>query len=121
MDYPDYIDKSGKVRPNAFYRKRKDTDGVTVLPYLHSCADLNHHGVAEINVGAIEELENNFTAAKLTVIQDEAKHAYIDNLPYQHEHQEAARTIAIELAMLCRVVSESEIEFAVQEEVRLRR
>ena len=91
-----------------FYRKEKDTDGVTVLPKAHLCCKLRIIGITRLVVGEVESLLSPISGEPLWVYQDAPDHAFIDNVPFKHEHPKEAEDVATLLAGLAELLEEEE-------------
>jgi hypothetical protein len=100
------------IKYPAFIRKRKDDDGLTVVPEPHLCCEIRLLQIAKIDVAEIEKLVNPVTGEHLYVWQDTADHACIPNLPYHDEHPQGAQDLATDLAGISEVLTEEEFEEA---------
>jgi hypothetical protein len=102
------------ARVKCFYRRPKDTDGVTVLPDAHLCCRLRIVGIARLTVEHVNRITNPVTGDALAVYQDAPDHGYISNVPFKHEHLEAAEDVATRLAEKAVLLGDREYEDARQ-------
>jgi hypothetical protein len=89
------------VSSKAFLRKPKDVDGVSVFDEEDSCYALKLSGTATIPIQELLQLENPLNRAKLKLCYDDPDdphHLIIENLPFLHEHQDEAETLALNIA-----------------------
>jgi hypothetical protein len=100
------------VKYGAFIRKRKDDDGLTVVPAPHLCFEIELFQIAGIDVAEIEKMTNPITGEKLYVWQDSEAHACILNLPFHDEYPKASQDLATDLAEAAIVLTEKEFEEA---------
>lgn len=98
----------------AFLRKRKDVDGITVLPRAHLCCELDIRGIGRVSVGQVETIQNPIDGNFLYITDDTAIHGYIANVPFHHEHEKEANDIATDLAEICLLLEDAEFEEAKQ-------
>ena len=96
------------VRYGAFIRKQKDDDGLTVTPEASQCCEIELIQIAKIDVAEIEKMVNPITGEKLYVWQDAIDHACIPNLPFHHEHAQAAQDLATDLAEVADILTTEE-------------
>lgn len=92
----------------AFIRKRKDDDGLTVLPEPHLCCEIDLLQIAKIDVAEIEKMVNPITGEHLYVLQDADDHACIPNLPFHEEHSQEAQDLATDLADAAEILTSDE-------------
>ena len=95
-----------RVSPNAFIRRPRDVDGLSVN---HHCSPrecgsaLKRHGVVSLHVGTVRDID-----VKLDVEPDEPTHANITGLPEQDGDLALAERLALQLATHARIIPRSE-------------
>src|ERR1035438_9501171 len=82
------------IKYPAFIRKKKDFDGLTVLPEPYQCCRLKVIQVCRLGIVAIERVENLRWPHKLDVWQDAIDHACIRNLPFVEDDPQSAEDLA---------------------------
>lgn len=100
------------VTLKAFFRKRKDDDGLTVLPQAHLCCEIELLQIAKIDVAEIEKLINPITGEHLYVWRDSPDHACIPNLPFHDEFPQEANDLATDLASAAEILTPEEFTTA---------
>ncbi len=96
----------------ALTRPDKDVDGITVLPSAYLCCKLEIKGIGRIPVAGIATVVNPVNHQPLSVVEDSATHGYIDNVPFRSRHPEESNTVATDLACMCELLGEEEVQEA---------